>query len=179
MVSDQVIRQRLAALSDLGLASHRPLPGVGPFPSAESGWTALLLRGTDEGDNLWYVHDVGMELLECEDFDQRILAYRLLRERLLTDKRRADRNTKIRLALSLTVFLPILVVLGLLKMPTYFGSRYTVGQAVVGFVAFLAIPGAVVAVASQNWSLLILCVYWWTGAKVIEAEARQRGFYVA
>lgn len=169
--------ERLAKLEELHLASRQPLLGVGPFPDANSEWNLFRLEGSDEDFELWYVHDLGLDLIESEHFDERLTEFRHLREGVQHAHQIGERWSKIRLALSMTLFLPLMIVLWLLRMPTYRGSRYTLGHALVGFIAFLAIPGAIVSLFTQNWILLLFCVYWWTGAKVIETEAIDRGIY--
>ncbi|MEA1903692.1 MAG: hypothetical protein U9N56_09225 [Actinomycetota bacterium] len=64
-----------------------------------------------------------------------------------------------------TIFLPVMLTWSLF------------GPAIVGLAVVAAIVGFVIGLFTQQWLLVGICVYWWVGAKLSEAEMRFRGHY--
>lgn len=93
------------------------------------------------------------------------------------DLKRQLRTSGRRALILMTLFLPV-VLTHWWPTPTYPGSRWTMGQAVVGFIATLCLPGFVIGLITGNWLLAWTCVYWWVGAFLLAREYRSRGFDV-
>lgn len=175
---DEYLR-RLKALQTVGLASeHLPPINVGIFPEPGSGWHLRVVEHSDsEEKSNWYVTDLGIQMLDEPDvavFDEGIEQIGWIN----TGQARKGRPSPWKAILSLTVFLPLMLILAILRFPSRPGSPYTLGQVVLGFGSVLAWVGFIYALFQGNWLLVGLAVYWWIGSKVIESEARKRGHVV-
>jgi hypothetical protein len=83
-----------------------------------------------------------------------------------------------RMALVLmTIFLPIVLV-HTWAVPTRPGSRWTMGMAIVGFLATLSLGGALAGLLTTTWLLVGVCLYWFVGTSLLALEYRRRGFDV-
>ncbi|MCH8984570.1 MAG: hypothetical protein IH943_10810 [Acidobacteria bacterium] len=168
--------RRLRALESIRLASENlPPMGAGFFPEPGSGWNLNIVEqlDTDEKSN-WYVSDLGMQMLDEPDvvaFDEGIEQIGLMQ----SDRSDMGRRSQWKGVLSLTLFLPLMLILSILRFPSRPGSPYTVGQVVLGFGSFVAIVGFVFGLFQRNWLMVGISAYWWIGSKVIESEARARG----
>jgi len=87
-----------------------------------------------------------------------------------------ERNSQRRSLVLLTVFLPIFLI-GAIPFRSHRGSRFTIGQVILGFGAFLAVPGFVLALISRQWWAAFFCFYWWLGARLLQDELIHRGLY--
>lgn len=170
--------RRLKALESVRLASEvLPPMGVGFMPDEGSGWNLVVVSDEDAKAKtiFWYVTDLGMQMLDEPDvavFDEEIEQIGWIKWAYL------QQRSTWKGALSLTVFLPLCLILGILRFPSRPGSPYTVGQVVLGFGAVLAIAGFIFGIFTQRWVLVGVSAYWWIGAKLIESEARARGYFV-
>lgn len=171
--------RRLAELERVGLASEGippPVPGVSFIPDQGSGWTIVKVEQEGSPDQIWYVHDLGLQMLEDEDgFDEGIEAIHEVRAG--GSGGGVARSSNLRVGLSMTLFLPLMLILFVFRMPSHSGSLHSLGQVILGFGATLAIVGALVGIFTQTWWLVGVSVYWWVGAKVIESAAVDRGLY--
>jgi hypothetical protein len=171
--------RRLRALASVGLASENlpPMGAGGILPQEGSGWNLMIVEDGSAGTKShWYVTDLGTQMLDEPDvalFDEGIEQIGWINE-----GRVPRRRSQWKAVLSLTLFLPLMLVLGILRFPSHPGSLHTFGQVVVGFGAVLAIVGFIVGLFTQNWLLAGVSAYWWIGAKVIESEGRARGLLV-
>jgi len=173
---DEYLR-RMAELEGIGLASEGippPVPGVGFIPDQGSEWRIVKVEQEGSPDQIWYVHNLGLQMLEDEEgFDEGIEAIHEVR----AGGSGVARSSNLRVGLSMTVFLPLMLILFVFRMPSHPGSLHTLGQVILGFGATLAIVGALVGIFTQMWWLVAVSVYWWVGAKVIESAAFDRGMH--
>lgn len=159
------IMGELPRLKELGLASDLPVAGF--FPETSSGWMTI----TPAGRPPMWVRIDAVEAAEAGTLDTLLAHSSAEQERL----DRHARRLRFGGILAFTIFLPI-TALGALPVPARPGSPYTLGQALVGFLTFLAIPVLVFALITQRWLLAGTCVYWWVGSKVLESQLRTRGY---
>lgn len=155
-------------LSALGLIQESRPPGVGALPVPGNPWQPVQIE-----QRIVFVHQ--SVLVAMATFPLSIFVS-FAQEQGRDLKKRLRKSGRTALIL-MTVFLPV-VLTHTWPNPTRPGSRNTMGMALVGFIAFLCIPGFVAGLATSNWIFASTCVYWWAGGFLLAREYRSRGFMV-
>ena len=168
--------RRLKELETIGDMAFEGAPLSGGFlPEVDSEWNLVVALNEESGkDVYWYVTDLGVRMLNETDvdlFDEGIEEI----QRMVSHTKRSAKQSKVRATLAMTLFLPIMAIVAILRFPSHPGSRHSLGELLLGFGSILAIIGFVVGLLTTNWLLVGVCVYWFAGAKVIEVEATYRG----
>lgn len=87
---------------------------------------------------------------------------------------RALRKSARRTVLLQSLFLPVVWTVNL-PIPNYPGSRYKAGESIVGMIVSVCVVLGVVAAVLTWWDVVVACLYWFVGAKLLQREFRQRG----